>query len=122
MTKLPEGMNWYLAKLVYQIVTGEGRHMPQFDIQYRLIRAEDTSWALEKAQILGKMGETSFSNVKNELVRWKFLAVEDISRIASLDDGEQVYGQIVEPGDPGEYVAMTRAKARRILEARAIGE
>ncbi|HEX7016512.1 MAG TPA: DUF4288 domain-containing protein [Cyclobacteriaceae bacterium] len=122
MKKLPEGMNWYLAKLVYQILTGEGRHMPQFDIQYRLIRAEDSDWAIEKAQILGKMGETSFVNVKNELVRWEFLAVEDVCRIAALDDGEQLYGQIVEPGDAGEYVAMTRARAQRILEVRSSGE
>ena len=122
MTKLPEGMNWYLAMLVYRIVTGDGQHTPQFDIQYRLIRAENSDWALEKANILGKIGEASFANVKNELVRWKFLAVEDVCRIAALDDGEQVYGQIVEPGDPGEYVALTRARAQRILEARAFGE
>ena len=34
-------MKWYLAKLVYRIICGEGNHKPQFDEQLRLIYAED---------------------------------------------------------------------------------
>jgi hypothetical protein len=118
MLKLPEGMNWYLAKLVYRIITGDGSHTPQFDVQFRLIRAEEPEWALEKAQIIGRIGEASFANARNEPVNWKFMVVEDVRRISALDDGEQVYGQIVEPDDAGEYLELTRAKSQRLLEAR----
>ena len=34
-------MNWYLTKIVYQIICGEGNHTAQFDEQLRLIAADD---------------------------------------------------------------------------------
>ena len=34
-------MKWYLAKIIYRIICGEGIHTPQFDEQLRLIHAED---------------------------------------------------------------------------------
>lgn len=41
-------MNWYLVKLVFQII-GEHVTKPQFDEQLRLIRADEVEWALESA-------------------------------------------------------------------------
>lgn len=116
MIKLPKGMNWYLAKLVYRIVTGDGKHRPQFDVQYRLVRAEEPDWALEKANILGRIGESTFENEKHQPVKWKFIAVEDVSEIPDLDDGAQLYGHIVEPDNPLEYVEVANARSRRLLE------
>ncbi|MEP7129294.1 MAG: DUF4288 domain-containing protein, partial [Chitinophagales bacterium] len=29
-------MNWYLAKIVFRIICGDGLHQPQFDEQLRL--------------------------------------------------------------------------------------
>ena len=34
-------MNWYLSKLVFRIVCGDGQHRAQFDEQLRLIAAAD---------------------------------------------------------------------------------
>jgi hypothetical protein len=34
-------MKWYLAKFVYQVVSGNGSHVAQFDEQLRLIRADE---------------------------------------------------------------------------------
>lgn len=116
MIELPLGMNWYLAKLVYRIVSGDGNHAPQFDVQYRLVRAENADWALEKAIILGRIGESTFENAKRESVKWKFIAVEDVSKIPVLDDGAQLYGQILEPHNPREYVEATHARSQRLLE------
>jgi len=42
-------MKWYLAKFVYQVISGNGNHTPQFDEQMRLIRADEFAWAKEKA-------------------------------------------------------------------------
>jgi hypothetical protein len=47
-------MNCYLAKIVYRIICGEGKHMPQFDEQLRLIYAEDDFHAFQKARIIGE--------------------------------------------------------------------
>jgi len=116
MIELPSGMNWYLAKLVYRIISGDGSHKPQFDVQYRLVRAEEADWALEKAGILGRIGESTFENAKRENVRWKFIAVEDISKIPVLDDGAQLYGHIFETDDPREYMEVAHARAQRLFE------
>ena len=52
-------MNWYLAKIIYQVISGDGLHTPQFDEQFRLIKADELEWAWEKAQVVGRMGESS---------------------------------------------------------------
>ncbi|MEK7225456.1 MAG: DUF4288 domain-containing protein, partial [Bacteroidota bacterium] len=50
-------MNWYLAKIVFRIVCGDGNHLAQFDEQLRLIRADKREEALLKAQLLGSREE-----------------------------------------------------------------
>lgn len=114
--ELPLGMYWYLAKLVYRITSGDGNHTPQFDVQYRLVRAEEPGWALEKAHILGRIGEATFENEKREPVKWEFIAVEDVRRIPDFDDGAQLYGRIFETTDPREYLELTQARSQRLRE------
>lgn len=106
-------MNWYVAKIVYQVVCGEGIHTPQFDEQLRLIRADEFEWAWEKAQILGRMEQCTFKNCKQQDVQWKFIDVVDVALISSVEDGAQIYAETEEPADAGEYMALTRAKAER---------
>jgi len=47
-------MNWYMAKLVYQFICGNGKHTPQFNEQLRLIVAEDALHAFYKARLIGE--------------------------------------------------------------------
>jgi Domain of unknown function (DUF4288) len=107
-------MNWYMAKCVYQVITGCGNHKPQFDEQWRLIRADEFAWALEKATILGRLGECSFVNSKMETVNWKFINVVDVYPITSLQDGEEIYASTEEPKDADDYLDMIQAKAERL--------
>src|ERR1051326_2143892 len=53
-------MNWYLAKIVYRIVCGDGNHTPQFDEQLRLIQASDELHAFQKARRLGEREQDHF--------------------------------------------------------------
>ena len=41
-------MKWYLAKIVFQIICGDGKHTAQFDEQLRLIAAADEDEAFGK--------------------------------------------------------------------------
>ena len=45
-------MNWYMAKIVFRIICGEGHHTPQFDEQLRLIGATNEEEAFEKAKAI----------------------------------------------------------------------
>ena len=40
-------MNWYVAKLVFRVISGAGDHQAQFDEQLRLINADNELSAFE---------------------------------------------------------------------------
>jgi hypothetical protein len=107
-------MKWYLVKLVYQVVSGNGAHTPQFDEQLRLIRAEELDWAREKAKMLGQIGAFSFLNNRKEEVNWRFIDVVDICEIGEIEDGAQLYSTTEEPEDVSLYLNVISAKAKWI--------
>ena len=49
-------MSWYLTKIVYRIICGQGNHTAQFDEQLRLIEAGSSQEAFEKATEAAKSG------------------------------------------------------------------
>lgn len=106
-------MNWYIAKIVYQVVCGEGNHVPQFDEQFRIIRADELEWAWEKAQVLGRREQCSFPNSRQQPVQWRFIDVVDVFQVDSVEDGAQLYSETEEPENAEEYISQTRAKAER---------
>jgi hypothetical protein len=109
-------MNWYLAKFVYQVVSGNGSHAPQFDEQLRLIRADEFEWACEKASILGRLGECIFFNDRQEEVKRKFINVVDVCPITSIEDGAEIYSFTEEPKDVSDYLEVIQAKAKRLIK------
>jgi hypothetical protein len=107
-------MKKYIAKIVYQIITGKGEHKPQFDEQLRLIEARDEKEALQKARARGKNEEDSFLNSQKEKVRWQFIDVADLFEMRDLRDGAQIYSRIEEADDAALYINLTRQKARKV--------
>ena len=59
-------MNWYLTKIVFRIVCGEGKHTPQFDEQLRVIAADNKEEAFYKARAIGKDEEEFFKGTLDE--------------------------------------------------------
>lgn len=106
-------MNWYLAKLIFQVRSGEGSPTPQFVEQWRLIRADEVAWAFEKASVLGRLDESSFLNEQNEMVLWKFIEIADIHLIGSLEDGDQLFSSTEEPLDASTYIEQIKLKSQK---------
>ena len=106
-------MNWYLVKLIFLVRSGEGNHTPQFDEQCRLIRADEVSWAYEKAKVLGRMEETNFMNDRDETVEWKFIDVVDIHKISVMEDGGQLFSTTQEPIDADAYIEDVKLKSQK---------
>lgn len=104
-------MNWYLAKIVFQIICGEGDHVPQFDEQLRLISANDEQQAFYKAQRIGLLEQESFYNNKQNLVQWKFINVCELYKLSSLIDGAELYSRIQETDDAEHYIGIVQKKA-----------
>ena len=110
-------MNWYLAKIVYRIICGNGDHTPQFDEQLRLINASNKEEAFYKAQQTGKKEEETFYNLKEELVQWQFINVSELYKIGEMIDGAELYSRIEEKDDGDLYAEVIHKKAQGILQS-----
>lgn len=110
-------MNWYLSKIIYQIICDRGIHTPQFDEQLRLICAEDELHAFHKARLLGEQEQDHFLNHCNKPVCWKFIDVSEIHKLNNLVDGVELYSVIKEEHDAGNFIKTTKLRARHLLEA-----
>ena len=104
-----------MAKLVYRIICGDGRHQPQFNEQLRLITAEDALHAFYKARLIGERETTV---IKNQIlpVRWKFIDVIEILPIEKFMDGAEVWSCINEETDAETYIRNTQQKATSLLQ------
>ena len=107
-------MNWFLAKIVFRIICGDGDHKPQFDEQLRLIKAKSQEEAFEKAKSFGEKEQDSFMNVENKLVQWQFINVSELYRISELIDGAEMYSRIEEKEDGDSYTKIIHKKAEHI--------
>lgn len=106
-------MNWYLTRIVFQIICGDGLHKPQFDEQLRLIDAKDEDSAFVKATALGNAEEDTFYNQKQQLVQWKFINISELYKL-SLIDGAELNSKINEVDDEENYIQLVHAKAEQI--------
>lgn len=104
-------MKWYLAKIVYRIICGDGDHTPQFDEQLRLIEANDNFQAFQKARLLGHREQDNFMNVDNKPVYWKFLDVTELLEMNNFSDGLEIYSEIKEEPQDKEYISFIKRKA-----------
>jgi hypothetical protein len=104
-------MNWYLTKIVYQIICGDGNHRPQFDEQLRLIGAASEYEAFHKAQRIGITGQEKFLNDRQRLVEWKFIDVCELYKLSELIDGAELYSRIQETDDAANYIDIIHRKA-----------
>jgi hypothetical protein len=107
-------MNWYLAKIVFRIICGEGNHTPQFDEQLRLIAASDSYEAFHKAKEVGLAGEEKIESAKQHVIEWRFVNIAELYRIDEWIHGAELYSRINETEDADMYVALTHRKAADI--------
>jgi hypothetical protein len=107
-------MNWYLSKIIFRIICGEGKHTPQFDEQLRLIAANDEDEAFRKALALGQREQDRFYNHNQQLVEWRFINVAELYRLSNLLDGAEMYSRIQETDDPEGYIDLANRRADHI--------
>jgi hypothetical protein len=104
-------MNWYIAKIVFNISAENTVHKPQFDEQLRLIAAEDKEEAFLKARTLGINEEDSFLNDQQNKVKWEFINVAEVIPVKNLEDGMELYSHIHETDEAKSYIHTVHQKA-----------
>ncbi|MBL7739887.1 MAG: DUF4288 domain-containing protein [Chitinophagaceae bacterium] len=108
-------MNWYLAKMVFRIVCGDGDHTAQFDEQLRLVAASSKEEAFSKAQEIGQKEQETFYNRKDQLVQWQFINISELYRLSDLIDGAELYSRIEERDNAEAYIYTVNQKAENIF-------
>lgn len=111
-------MNWYLSKIIFQIICGEGDHTPQFDEQLRLIEATDETEAYAKARGIGMLEQEVFTNTRQQPVQWKFINIAELYKLNGFIDGAELYSRIHETDDADRYIDLTHKKAAHILSGK----
>ncbi|WP_017256883.1 DUF4288 domain-containing protein [Pedobacter arcticus] len=112
-------MNWFVAKLIFEIETQDSKH-PQFDEQLRLIEAVNEELALEMAYQLGSMQQEEIINSNNHQVAWKFVAVTEIENIGEIAHGKEIHYKINEPEQVEQYLALVSVKAAQLKNRKSI--
>lgn len=97
-------MNWYLTKIVFQIICGDGQHTAQFEEQLRVIQATDPTTAVKKTEHIGKQETQSFLNHLQQPVCWKFIAVTDIYPFSAEIDGAEIFSRISEQEQAASFI------------------
>ena len=109
-------MNWYLVKIVFQIICGNTSES-QFDEQLRLIAATDKDEAFFKAKKYGEREEDIFFNNKQQQVQWKFINVSELYKLGEMIDGAELYSRIEERGNADAYIETVNRKAAGIIQS-----
>jgi hypothetical protein len=109
-------MHWYIAKIIFRIICGQGNHTPQFDEQVRIIAAQDNRHAFDKAREIGNQDSTSFYNQQQQLVEWKFIEVTELYKMTELIDGAELFSRIHETDDADNYLELAQRRAAFVRE------
>ena len=107
-------MNWYLTKMVFRIICGDGNHPAQCEEQLRLVSAGSREEAFHKAQLMGMREEEMFFNNQLQLVQWQFVSVSELFQLNDLIDGAELYSRIEERENPDAYIHIVHKKAEQI--------
>jgi Domain of unknown function (DUF4288) len=107
-------MKWYLSKLVFRVIYGNGSHSAQFDEQLRLIFAEDEFHAFQKARTIGD--RECMNTALNNSVQWKFIDVTELYPLTNIADGAEVFSNITEEADADMYIRNTQKRAVQLLQ------
>jgi hypothetical protein len=109
-------MNWYLVKLVFRIICGDGQHNPQFDEQLRLIGASNEEDAFEKANSIGLREQEEFFSERQTLVQWKYINVAELYKLSAQLDGAELYSRVQETDNANLYIDLINKKAAHIRQ------
>jgi hypothetical protein len=104
-------MNWFLAKLIYEVRFEDSDKCAQFDEQLRLVLADSWGSAIVKAREIGLQVEKESCLLNVIRMRWTFLNVSGLIHINEAVDGVELYGKLHEANDPEAFRKEIHRKA-----------
>jgi hypothetical protein len=106
-------MNWYIAKLIFNININNGKNQSQFDEQLRLISAYNSNEAYYKAELIGKSENESFESNADNTIEWQFIDVAEIVLLTEIKDGMELYSNTIKSENPNEFIQHIKLRANQ---------
>ena len=107
-------MNWYVAKIVFNIDVNHGENQKQFDEQFRLVAARNKQEAYFKASTIGQTEEENFVSGNKKTIAWKFIDVAELHEVTEMKDGMEIYSTTIETNNPNCYIQNTKNRAAQL--------
>ena len=96
-------MSWFIAKIVFNIVSGSRIKKSRFEEQLRLVEAETAEEAFLKARAIG-IGKEEIFHHQGQFSKWEFVDVADLVPLQSLKNGLEIYSQVHETEESRQYI------------------
>jgi len=111
---LNEQNSWFVAKIIFNIVTTVPVSKSQFEEQLRLVEAKSTEEAFLKARAIGIGEEEILTHREGQLVKWEFVDVADLMPLQSFRNGLEIYSQIHETEESQHYIHSIHQKGMKL--------
>ena len=106
---------WYLAKLVFRIVVGEGKHVPHFEEHLRLVHGTDALEAFHIARRIGESEETARRITALSGVQWEFVDITELHVLETRMAGAEVFTRTYEVADAQLHKKEVQRKAGYLI-------
>jgi len=101
-------MTRFIVKLIFQIKNAS--LAAQFDEQYRLVCGKNKLEVFQKACLLAQTEEENFTTLDKQTVSWCFVGISSIYPIERLNDGIELFSNIVETNEMQDYLEIVKIK------------
>lgn len=101
----------FITKIIWHIKSESNQKFAEFDEQLRLIKANNSETAFNKAKLLGLQHQETLINNKGMEVSWNYVNVEFVKEITSFDDGIEICAHTVKVDNAQQYINEINVKA-----------
>ncbi len=104
-------MEWFLIKLCFRVICGNGNHKPQFNEQVRLVTARNTEEAVDKIKRIAVMEAHAVISP----VKWQLVAVTEVMAFSAAADGAEISSVFAETDEAEAYMlALKKQEAAKL--------
>lgn len=107
-------MNWYLVKIIVQLLYNQPAGKTQFEEQLRLICAADTKAAIAKATGMLMNEEERCSSLQQH-ISCKPIAVTAVYPFSEMMDGAELFSANIETDYAASFIKTARVREQDIL-------
>jgi hypothetical protein len=104
----------FIAKLLLNVTKNGDASRSEFDVQFRMVIADDRDEAIAKADALGQFEEGSATGPEAEMPAWKYIGISELIEIEDAEDGALLFSETLHHDEPDGLIEYTRLRNAHI--------